>query len=236
MNPADFLLDLANGNMNDIYVPFELDDRYLVEVCTTNIAEETKKRLTIRTSADQDNKSQSMNQKWGASWGEQYSILLRRGFKERRHDYLSWLRITQVIATAVVLGLLLWQTNVHSPKDLKNQADLLFFIAVFWAFFPVFTAIFTFPLERAMLNKERATNMHRLSAYFMARTTSDLPLDLLLPLLFISIVYFMVGLRASAKSFFLTMLTVFLCVVAAQCPLLTCQSMSILNIFLKHIS
>ena len=57
------------------------------------------------------------------------------------------------------------------------QAGLLFFIAVFWAFFPVFTAIFTFPQERAMLNKERAADMYRLSAYFMARTTSDLPLD-----------------------------------------------------------
>lgn len=96
------------------------------------------------------------------------------------------------------------------------QAGLLFFIAVFWGFFPVFTAIFTFPQERAMLNKERAADMYRLSAYFMARTTTDLPLDLLLPLLFILVVYFMAGLRQSAGPFFLTMLTVFLCIVAAQ--------------------
>lgn len=99
------------------------------------------------------------------------------------------------------------------------QAGLLFFIAVFWGFFPVFTAIFMFPQERAMLNKERAADMYRLSAYFLARTTSDLPLDLLLPSLFLLVVYFMAGLKHSVEAFFLTMLTVFLCIVAAQVSL-----------------
>lgn len=96
------------------------------------------------------------------------------------------------------------------------QAGLLFFIAVFWGFFPVFTAIFAFPQERAMLTKERAVDMYRLSAYFLARTTSDLPLDLLLPVLFLLVVYFMAGLKLSVGPFFLSMLTVFLCIVAAQ--------------------
>ncbi|KAJ0897378.1 putative TIM-barrel domain, IGPS, ABC-2 type transporter, aldolase-type TIM barrel [Helianthus annuus] len=82
--------------------------------------------------------------------------------------------------------------------------------------FPVFTAIFTFLQERAMLNKERAAYMYRLSAYFMARTTTDLPLDLFLPMLFLLVVYFMAGLRLTADSFFLTI--VFLCIVAAQGP------------------
>lgn len=99
------------------------------------------------------------------------------------------------------------------------QAGLLFFIAVFWGFFPVFTAIFTFPQERAMLSKERAADMYRLSAYFVARTTSDLPLDLILPVLFLVVVYFMAGLRMDVASFFLTIVTVFLCIIAAQvCP------------------
>nr|XP_043609676.1 ABC transporter G family member 22-like isoform X2 [Erigeron canadensis] len=240
MNPAEFLLDLANGNMNEISVPSELEDRvqlgnsqseaksgkhtpqvvhdYLVEAYETRVAEETKKQFMIRTPLDEDIKSSvgSVKREWGASWTQQYSILFWRGLKERKHDYFSWLRITQVLVTAVILGLLWWQSEVHSPKELDNQAGLLFFIAVFWAFFPVFTAIFTFPQERAMLNKERAADMYRLSAYFMARTTSDLPLDLFLPMLFLLVVYFMAGLRQTAESFFLTMVIVFLCIVAAQ--------------------
>ncbi|KAJ6864643.1 hypothetical protein NC651_035256 [Populus alba x Populus x berolinensis] len=240
MNPAEFLLDLANGNINDVSVPSELDDKvqignseaetrngkpspavvheYLVEAYETRVADKEKKKLMVPIPLDEEVKSEvsSRKRQWGASWWEQYTILFCRGIKERRHDYFSWLRITQVLSTAVILGLLWWKSDSSSPKGLQDQAGLLFFIAVFWGFFPVFTAIFTFPQERAMLSKERAADMYRLSAYFLARTTSDLPLDLILPVLFLLVVYFMAGLRISAAPFFLTMLTVFLCIVAAQ--------------------
>ncbi|KAK4581901.1 hypothetical protein RGQ29_025170 [Quercus rubra] len=240
MNPAEFLLDLANGNLNDVSVPSELEDKvqmgnsdtetrngkpsptivheYLVEAYETKVADKEKKKIMDPIPLDEEVKSKvsSPKRQWGASWWEQYSILFCRGIKERRHDYFSWLRITQVLSTAFILGLLWWQCDSKSPKGLQDQAGLLFFIAVFWGFFPVFTSIFTFPQERAMLSKERAADMYRLSAYFVARTTSDLPLDLILPVLFLLVVYFMAGLRLSAGPFFLTMLTVFLCIVAAQ--------------------
>ncbi|VFQ74141.1 unnamed protein product [Cuscuta campestris] len=241
MNPAEFLLDLANGNVNDVSLPSEVSTvqmgntnsmqgksngkptpalmhQYLVESYETHIAETDKKKLLASLPIDEELKSKasSIKREWGASWCEQFSILFCRGLKERKHDYFSWLRITQVIATALILGMLWWQSGGDDPTQLQEQAGLLFFIAVFWGFFPVFTAIFTFPQERAMLNKERAADMYRLSAYFVARTTSDLPLDLFLPLLFLLVVYFMAGLKCDAASFFLTMLTVFLCIVAAQ--------------------
>ncbi|KAK7278770.1 hypothetical protein RJT34_23806 [Clitoria ternatea] len=240
MNPAEFLLDLANGNINDVSLPSELEDKvqmgngeaethngkpspavvheYLVEAYESRVAESEKKKIMVPIPLDEAVKSKvsSRKRQWGASWGEQYSILFWRGIKERRHDYFSWLRVTQVLSTAVILGLLWWQSDTKNPKDLQDQAGLLFFIAVFWGFFPVFTAIFTFPQERAMLSKERAADMYRLSAYFLARTTSDLPLDLILPVLFLLVVYFMAALRLSVGPFFLTILTVFLCIVAAQ--------------------
>lgn len=96
------------------------------------------------------------------------------------------------------------------------QAGLLFFISVFWGFFPLFSAIFTFPQERAMLIKERSVDMYRLSAYFVARNTSDLPLDLILPTFFMAIVYFMAGLKPNFTAFSLTMLAVFLSIWASQ--------------------
>ncbi|XP_024013506.1 ABC transporter G family member 27 [Eutrema salsugineum] len=240
MNPAEFLLDLANGNMNDISIPSTLKEKmknenscskiisskptptvvyeYLEEAYKTHIAVMEKKKLLAPVPLDEEVKVMITcpKREWGLSWWEQYCILSLRGFKERRHDYFSWLRVTQVLSTAIILGLLWWQSDIEHPKGLQDQVGLLFFIAVFWGFFPVFTAIFTFPQERAMLSKERESNMYRLSAYFMARTTSDLPLDLILPVLFLVVVYFMAGLRLRAESFFLSVLTVFLCIVAAQ--------------------
>uniref|UniRef100_A0A0D9Z293 ABC transporter domain-containing protein n=1 Tax=Oryza glumipatula TaxID=40148 RepID=A0A0D9Z293_9ORYZ len=180
MNPAEFLLDLANGNTTDVSVPSELDDKYLVDAYENRVAYKEKKQLLdpLPISDDMKTTITSSKREWGTSWWQQYSILFCRGIKERRHDYLSWMRITQVIATSVILGLLWWHSDPSTPKGLQDQAGLLFFIAVFWGFFPVFTAIFTFPQERAMLNKER--------------------------------------LKATAAHFFLSMLTVFLSIIAAQ--------------------
>lgn len=59
----------------------------------------------------------------GATWCEQFSVLLRRGFKERRHEYFSTLRITQVIITALIAGLLWWPSDVQSPNRVADQAS-----------------------------------------------------------------------------------------------------------------
>lgn len=48
-----------------------------------------------------------------------------------------------------------------------------------------------------MLNKECAVGMYKFSAY-LARMTSDLPLDIFLPVVFMVIVYYMASLKASA--------------------------------------
>ena len=40
----------------------------------------------------------------------------------------------------------------------------------------MFTALFTFPNEFKMMLKERASGMYRLSAFYIARTASDLPM------------------------------------------------------------
>ncbi|XP_056683677.1 ABC transporter G family member 22 isoform X2 [Spinacia oleracea] len=232
MNPAEFLLDLANGNMNDKSVPLILEDKlsptnstqtpsslevheYFVEACESRSSKIGKSKLSMSTIQQSEMKSSS-SKELGASWSDQFRILLSRGIKERRHEYFSSVRVIQVVSTAIIMGLIWWHPNHSSSVDLQDQAGLLFFISVFWGFFPLLTAIFTFPQERVMLIKERSAGMYRLSAYFAARNITDLPLDLILPIFFMLIVYFMVGLQPSFAAFFLTLLTVFLSIVAAQ--------------------
>ncbi|KAG2543365.1 hypothetical protein PVAP13_9NG742000 [Panicum virgatum] len=149
MNPAEFLLDLANGNTNDVSVPSELDDKvhmenhtlennnskndyrpsaqdvheYLVDAYETRVAFKEKKKLLAPLPISDDLKATitSSKREWGTSWCQQYSILFCRGIKERRHDYLSWMRITQVIATSIILGLLWWHSDPSTLKGLEDQ-------------------------------------------------------------------------------------------------------------------
>ncbi|KVH23381.1 AAA+ ATPase domain-containing protein [Cynara cardunculus var. scolymus] len=210
MNPAEFLIDLANGNMNDKSIPSELENKFIPcsesEPSPMDVHE--MPLLTNGECAFQDS---------GATWFEQFVILFNRGFKERRHVYLSTMRVIQVMATALIVALLWWHPYASgTPNRLHEQAGLLFFVSVFWTFFPLFTAIFTFPMERPVLAKERSVEMYNLSAYLVAKNMSDIPLDLILPLLFVSIVYFLVGLLRSFNAFVVTLFIVFLCVIAAQ--------------------
>lgn len=61
-----------------------------------------------------------------------------------------------------------------------------------------------------MLLKERASGMYRLSAFYFARTASDLPMDFAVPTIFIVIIYFMAHLRYTAAAFFANFFTVIL--------------------------
>lgn len=94
-----------------------------MEAYESQAAETEKKKTTVSLPLDEALKAKvsSPKRQWGASWDEQFSILFWRGIKERRHDYFSWLRITQVLSTAIILGLLWWQSDAKNPKDLQDQ-------------------------------------------------------------------------------------------------------------------
>jgi hypothetical protein len=207
--------------------------QYLVNTFNQELAPQERAKLFALESTKEELKlAISEKRLWSTTWTQQFSILFIRGLKERRHEFLSWLRFVQCIAISLVVGCLWWRSKIHTENQLSDQAGLVFFIAIFWGMFPLFTAIFTFPLERAMLAKERASDLYRLSAYFMARTLGDLPLDLVMPCIFILLVYFMTNLRLTAAAFFLTTLTVFLDVITSQ----VCSATNILkqHFLIKH--
>ncbi|KAG2681971.1 hypothetical protein I3760_11G168500 [Carya illinoinensis] len=215
MNPADFLLDLANGvksdNSNEDIVLVKqslssaykcrLDDKLKVELQETDINE------------SHDALEDKQIERWSTTWWQQFSILFRRGVKERKHKSFSGLNIVEVVVIAFLSGLLWWHTDVH---HLQDRIGLLFFQSGFWGFFPLFQAIFTFPEERLMLEKERSSGMYRLSSYFIASTAGDLPMELVLPTLYVTIAYWMAGLDPSAEHFLLTLFVQLYSVLVSQ--------------------
>ncbi|KAG2431027.1 hypothetical protein HYH02_013459 [Chlamydomonas schloesseri] len=156
--------------------------------------------------------------KWGATWFDQIKILVVRCVKTRRFQSLSNQKFIQLIGVAVLAGMFWWQigADLHSNQAALDVGGLLFFIELFMGFASLFAALFTFPAEFQMLVKERQSGMYRLSAFYVARTLSDLPMDCLLPSLFTWIVYFMGGLRLNAGAFFANWASVLLIVLTSQ--------------------
>lgn len=231
VNPADLLLDLAHGiapdsmhntEQVDFQEGIEQDHKTVKEALIAsydnNIATRLKAELcsldvNSYNYAREAPASSWKTEQWSTSWWQQFKVLLRRGLKERRYEAFNRLRIFQVVSVAVLAGLMWW----HSPiSHIQDRVALLFFFSVFWGFFPLYNAVFTFPQERSMLIKERSSGMYRLSSYFLARTAGDLPMELALPTIFVIIIYWMGGLKPDPTSFTLSLLVVLYSVLVSQ--------------------
>ncbi|CAH9071813.1 unnamed protein product [Cuscuta europaea] len=230
VNPADLMLDLANGIRPDSNSVMEQGNsteqerrgvrETLLSAYEKNISTTLKTALSsldngqnYSYTTDASRKSKGKGDEWCTSWWHQFKILLLRGLRERRYDAFNKLRIFQVISVAFLAGLLWWHTP---PSHVADRVGMLSFFAVFWGFYPLYNAVFTFPQERRMLIKERSSGMYKLSSYFLAKTMGDLPLELALPTAFTFILYWMGGLKADPLTFTLSLLIVLLSVLVAQ--------------------
>ncbi|KAK1425596.1 hypothetical protein QVD17_20950 [Tagetes erecta] len=232
MNPADFLLDLASGvalcTNPDDHQQYQVtsdrqEDRDSVKSFLISSYKKTLQPL-IKDDIHKNNHDATpvvagphtprrCDNRWTTSWWTQFKVLFKRGLRERRHESYSGLRIFQVMSVSILSGLLWWHSDT---SHLQDQVGLLFFFSIFWGFYPLSNAIFTFPQERPMLIRERSSSMYRLSAYYFARMAGDLPMELVLPTIFVTISYWMGGLKPSLLTFFLTVVIILFNVLVSQ--------------------
>ncbi|OMO59508.1 ABC-2 type transporter [Corchorus capsularis] len=180
----------------------------------SNVSAKDKHLIGTQYSSNGHNRINIINNRVDLStWLYQFSILLQRSLKERKHESFNTLRVFQVIAGAILAGLMWWHSDY---RDIQDRLGLLFFISIFWGVLPSFNAVFAFPQERAIFMKERASGMYTLSSYFMARIIGDLPMELILPTVFLVVAYWMAGLNPDLVSFLLTLLVLLGYVLVSQ--------------------
>ncbi|KAJ4965681.1 hypothetical protein NE237_017530 [Protea cynaroides] len=223
VNPADFLVDLANGvfqpdgtsetdkpnlkqtlisSYNNLLAP-KVKAACMDTIPIMTNGSKTKLAMESHGSKSPNKESQrSINSGSNSSWFNQFTILLLRSLKERRHESFNSLRVFQVIVAALLAGAMWWHSDI---RNIQDRLGLLFFIAIFWGVFPAFNSVFTFPQERAVFIKERSSGMYTLSPYFMARAIGDIPMELILPTVFTTIAYWMTGLKPELGAFLSTM-------------------------------
>ena len=142
--------------------------------------------------------------KWKVSWFAQFWILLHRSFRQRRFEVFDSITLVQFSMTGLITGVLWFQVAAEKPRTEASVTDIagyVFFSLTFMTFTSIFASLFTFPSEKAVMFKERRAGMYRLSAYYLAKVVSDLPLTLFYPFLFISITYWMAGMKPTVSAF-----------------------------------
>ncbi|CAH9083767.1 unnamed protein product [Cuscuta epithymum] len=216
MNPADFLLDLANGVCQiDGVREREMPNMKQNLISTYNklLAPKVKEACLDDTTPKEKLSSENAITHKGCGFLNQLTVLLQRGLKERKHEVFNSLRVFQVLAASLLSGTMWWRSHYENVND---RLGLLFFISIFWGVLPSCNAVFAFPQERAIFMKERASGMYTLPSYFIARILGDLPMELILPTLFLTILYWMADLKPDILSFWLTLLVLLGYVLVSQ--------------------
>ncbi|XP_077222644.1 ABC-2 type transporter family protein [Tasmannia lanceolata] len=229
MNPAEFLLDLATGCLNDISIPEDLKvhhgtqefEREVIKYlhCKYKVEIEAKEKEAKHRSEKAPTHLQlaiQIKKDWTISWWEQFMILSKRTFRERCRDYFDKLRLVQCIGVAILLGLLWWKSQTGTEAQLRDQIGLMFYICIFWTSSSIFGAVYVFPFESIYLVKERKADMYRLSAYYLSSTLCDMVAHVFYPTIFMAILYFMADFKRTVSCFFLTLFAMLLVVITSQ--------------------
>lgn len=74
-----------------------------------------------------------------------------------------------------------WFRMKRSETSLHDRIGALFFFILFWSFASIFSTVYTFPVEKMIVDKDRAPGSYHLSAYYMAKVLVEAPFDLLFP-------------------------------------------------------
>lgn len=138
--------------------------------------------------------------KYNTSWLTQYFVLTHRAMKNSRSAIFTPLNLIKSLALGVVSGLLYFQLD-YTEENINDIRSYYFFTMTFWVFDSMFSALMAFPVERAIITQERAASSYNLSAYFMAKTTADAPVRICLPLLYMTVSYWMMAIRSDFVTF-----------------------------------
>jgi len=153
--------------------------------------------------------------KYPANWWTQVMTIGKRSFIQRRGELLEWVQLSQIVAISFLVGIMWFQLE-QTERTLDERVSILFFSVVAFSFIPLFSAIFSFmPAEGPVLHKERSSGAYRLSAFYVAKTTVETPIELLYPTIYTIVAYWMAGLRASVGAFVLHLFVLSMIVLTA---------------------
>lgn len=192
-NPMDYYIDVVkkadDSTLSTLYEQYETTTRPVV-----NKFIEDRKEGVLKTTTSY------------ASCCTQFGVLFRRAFFNFvRNKYAIPIRIFQILFIAVLFLLIfdVFPSDPTDPKAVFNRLGGLYLLILnnFISFMQ--NVLLTFPAERVVYAKEYNSGLYGVTSYYFSKIIIELPFVMLLPWMFVAIIYWVVKFNPGADHFFL---------------------------------
>uniref|UniRef100_A0A034VCM1 Protein white n=2 Tax=Bactrocera dorsalis TaxID=27457 RepID=A0A034VCM1_BACDO len=200
-NPADFYVQVL------AVVPgreAESRDR-IAKICDNfavgKVSREMEQNFQKMEKSNGLNKEDENGFTYKASWFMQFrAVLWRSWLSVLKEPLLVKVRLFQTTMVAVLIGLIFLGQQL-TQVGVMNINGAIFLFLTNMTFQNAFATITVFTSELPVFIRETRSRLYRCDTYFLGKTIAELPLFLIVPLLFTAIAYPMIGLRPGIDHF-----------------------------------
>nr|XP_006630613.2 PREDICTED: ATP-binding cassette sub-family G member 2-like isoform X1 [Lepisosteus oculatus] len=228
-NPADFFLDITNGEIapcTDMATPglqsasgMLSGDKNPLALCykesefCSQVEEQLKQMGQV---ADPSATPVHIRASYATPFHYQLMVVCGRTVKNiLRNPQTSYAQLALNIVFGILVGLIYYQIPNTIPEALQNRIGAFFFLVINMIFGNL-SAVELFISERVLFIHENASGYYRTSVYFLSKVFADLIPNRIVPVfLFSGVSYYMMGLKNATDAFFLYCLTMSLVSLAA---------------------
>ncbi|KAF2898580.1 hypothetical protein ILUMI_07594 [Ignelater luminosus] len=205
-NPADFfiqVLAVVPGREKSCKQTInEICDKFKNSPYETKIIQETASIRKLSYSFNCCCQSGSLSRNpYKASWSAQFRAVLWRSWISIIKDpFLIKVRLLQTVVLALIIGSIFYGQKLDGTGTMNINGALFTFLTNM-TFQNAFTAVMVFCLELPTFLREHKNGMYRADVYFLCKTLAELPIFIFIPIIFVSICYYLVGLNPEPARF-----------------------------------
>ncbi|XP_045904151.1 broad substrate specificity ATP-binding cassette transporter ABCG2b isoform X3 [Micropterus dolomieu] len=211
-NPADFFMDITNGeavSTLESLTAVECKDTLAMKYSQSQLCRNVLEELDhVNQSVAERAKSQDKGADFATSFLYQMHVVCGRTvLNTLRNPQTSYAQLALNIFFAILVGLIYYQMPLTLPEALQNRNGAFFFLILNMVFGNL-SAVELFINERAIFIHENSSGYYRTSVYFLSKVFADLIPNRIFPIFAFSIIaYYMMGLKPAFEAFMCFALT-----------------------------
>ncbi|XP_035215031.1 ATP-binding cassette sub-family G member 1-like isoform X2 [Stegodyphus dumicola] len=208
-NPTDFATEVATGEHGDYIKKLkkavdalgDLDDSFMME--ETSLESKIEPGLQASTLCLLQDKVErktslfkmaSLESSYGgystSNWNQFTVLTYRSLICTIREPMATQLRLFAHVIVGLLLGMLYFGIGNDASK-IFNNSGFLFFSLLFLIFTAMMPTVLTFPMEKTIFAREHLNSWYNTKMYYLAKTVAEIPFQILFPVIYGSIVYWM---------------------------------------------